>query len=440
MRDRDAAGLLGVVLKVALREVLGVVADDLDGVLVRAHGAVRPESPEHALLAVAFRHHKRIVAENVAARDVIDDAHAEVVHRLLLRHVREDVRAHLRREVLRTDAIAAGEDLRILERDHAVLQTLPDRRRDVEVQRIADRARLLHAVEDRDDLDRRRKRLDEIDHRERTVQVHLEKTDLLALLDERVNRLVERVAARAHRDHHVLRVGGADVVVELVRAARELREAIHVLLDDRRRRIVELVADFAELERDVRVRRRAAHRRVLRIERALAEVLHILLVDHLADHVRRDLVDLLDLVRGAETVEEVKERNLRGERRGVRDHRHVVRLLHGVRAEHRETGLAARHHVTVVAEDAQRVGRERAGGNMEHGRGEFASDLVHIRDHQQETLRRRKGRRKRTRGKRTVDRTSSATLGFHLHDGRDGTPDVRLAHRGKFVARFRHRR
>ena len=100
VRDRDAAGLLGVVLEVALRVVLGVVADDLDGVLVRADRAVRAEAPEHALLAVALRDDEAVVAEDVAVRNVVDDADAEVVHRLVLRHVREDVRAHLRSEVL----------------------------------------------------------------------------------------------------------------------------------------------------------------------------------------------------------------------------------------------------------------------------------------------------------------------------------------------------
>ena len=270
--------------------------------------------------------------------------------------------------------------------------------------------------------------------------MHLQKADLLALLDERVDGLVERVAARAHRNDNVLGVLGADVVVELVRAARELRETVHVLLDDRGRRLVELVADLAELERDVGVRRRAAHRGMLRIKRAPAEVLDILLVDHLADDVLRDLVDLLDLVRGAEAVEEVEERDLRLERRRVGDHRHVVRFLHAVRREHREAGLAARHDVALIAEDAERVRREGASGDMEHGGAELARDLVHVRDHQQEALRRREGRRERARRERAVDRACGASLGLHLDDRGNRAPDVRLAHGGELVARLGHGR
>jgi hypothetical protein len=53
VRCGDRAGLLRVVDEVALREVLGLLADDLDRVLVRADGAVGPETDENA--AADFR-------------------------------------------------------------------------------------------------------------------------------------------------------------------------------------------------------------------------------------------------------------------------------------------------------------------------------------------------------------------------------------------------
>jgi hypothetical protein len=49
MADGDAAGLLGVVLEICLNVLVGVVADDLDGVLVGADGAVAAQTPELAL-------------------------------------------------------------------------------------------------------------------------------------------------------------------------------------------------------------------------------------------------------------------------------------------------------------------------------------------------------------------------------------------------------
>ena len=46
MGHRHAAGLLGVIIKVCLRIHVGVVADDLDGVLVRAYRTVCAKAPE----------------------------------------------------------------------------------------------------------------------------------------------------------------------------------------------------------------------------------------------------------------------------------------------------------------------------------------------------------------------------------------------------------
>ena len=437
--DRNAAGLLGVVLEVTLSVVLGVVTDDLDGVLVGSDRAVGAETPEHALLAVALGNDEFAVAEDVAAHDVIDDADDEVVDRLLGRHVRVDVGAHLRSEVLRTDTVAAGENLRICVGNDAFLLGLTDRGADVEVERIVG-AGLFRAVENGYALDRGGNGGDEILHRERTIEVNLDETDLLAFLNERFDGLVERIATGAHRDDDVLGIGGADVIVKLVRAARELGELVHVLLDDGGRGDIVLLAALAALEVDVGVLRRTAHRRMLGIESALAEIFDILLVDHLADLIHRNLVDLLDFVGRAEAVEEVEERNLGLERRGVGDHRHIVGFLNGVGAEHREAGLTAGHNVAVVTENAETLASERAGGNVEDRRSELTGDLVHVGDHEEQALRRRKGRRQRAGRQRTVHGTGGAAFGFHFDDRGNRAPDVRLRERGELIARLGHGR
>ena len=55
VRDRHRAGFLRVVDEISLRVIVGVLADDLDGVLVRAHRAVRAQAVEHgANHAVGF--------------------------------------------------------------------------------------------------------------------------------------------------------------------------------------------------------------------------------------------------------------------------------------------------------------------------------------------------------------------------------------------------
>ena len=92
-----------------------------------------------------------------------------------------------------------------------------------------------------------------------------------------------------------------------------------------------------------------------------AEREHVLVADQRPDVVVLEERDLVDLVRGAEAVEEVEERDPGPERRGVGHEGEVVRLLDRARGEHRPAGRARVHHVAVVAEDRQGVGRDRSG-------------------------------------------------------------------------------
>ena len=48
------------------------------------------------------------------------------------------------------------------------------------------------------------------------------------------------------------------------------------------------------------------------------------------------------------------------------------------------------HGILVIAEDGQGLRGYGARGNVNHRRGQFARDLVHVGDHQQQTLRRGK--------------------------------------------------
>ena len=107
---------------------------------------------------------------------------------------------------------------------------------------------------------------------------------------------------------------------------------------------------------------------------------HIVFADQRGDVGIVEQRDLVDLVRGAEAVEEVQERHPRPQRRGVRDQREVLRFLHRAGGEHRPTRAAGVHHVAVVAEDRQRVGGDRAGGDVDDRRRQLTGDLEHVRE------------------------------------------------------------
>ena len=162
-------------------------------------------------------------------------------------------------------------------------------------------------------------------------------------------------------------------------------------------------------------------------ERAPAMRAHQVVVDHCADLIVGEERDRVDLVRGAESVEEMQERDARCERRGLRDQRRVVRLLHRAGREQGEPRRARRHHVGMVAEDRQRLRRERARRDVEDGRRQLAGDLEHVGQHQHQALRGGEGRRQRARLQRAVHGAGGAAFALHLLHDRDVAPDVRDA-------------
>jgi hypothetical protein len=70
----------------------------------------------------------------------------------------------------------------------------------------------------------------------------------------------------------------------------------------------------------------------------------------------------------------------------------------------------------VVAEDRQRVRGHRARRDVEDGGRQFAGDLEHVGDHQQQALRRGEGGGQRPGLQRAVDRAGGAGLALHLDD------------------------
>ena len=132
-------------------------------------------------------------------------------------------------------------------------------------------------------------------------------------------------------------------------------------------------------------------------------------------------------MRGAEAIEEVEERSLALDGGQVGHRCEVHDLLHVALGEHGEAGLAAGHDVGVIAKDVERVSGDGTGRNVEDARQALTRDLVHVRDHEQETLGRRVGGGEGTSAQRAMDSTGGAGLGLHLHhvDGR--TEDILLA-------------
>ncbi len=172
--DGDPPRLLGVVGEVGLHVEVGVVADDLDRGLVGPDGAVRTHSPEAALDGSLRRGGKGSLHREGSVAHIVGDPHGEVALARGAVHVVEDALHVHRPELLGAQTVAPGVEFR----NRAA--ALHEGGADVLVERLAQRPRLLRAVEHRDLARRRRNHREERPSVEGAVQPHLDEPHLLA--------------------------------------------------------------------------------------------------------------------------------------------------------------------------------------------------------------------------------------------------------------------
>ena len=433
MRHGEAAGLLGIIGEIALRVQLRMVADDLDAVLVCTDRSVGTEAEEFAGDGALGRRIDLLGDLERQMRHIILDANGEVILELARKVLVHGV-DHGRRELLGAEAVTAADDLDVTS------ACFNERIDHILIQRLAKGAGLLRAVENRDALAALGQRFDELLRSKRTIQADFQKAQLLSLCVQIVDGLFADVRAAAHDNDDVLCIRSANIIKEMIVTSRDLADLVHVMLDDPRDGVIVLVRGFAALEVDVGVLCCAALMRVLRVQCAGTEGGHGIAVEELIHIFIVDELDLLNLMGGTETVKEVEERNGAFDRGKMRNKRKVHDFLHGRGSQHGKTGLAAAHDVAVIAKDRQGMRRERTGADMEHAGQELAGDLIHIRDHQQQALRRRKGRRKRAGFQRAVDCARSTAFRLHLRDTDFLSEQIFAAVCCPIVRDLRHRR
>ncbi|MPM12584.1 hypothetical protein SDC9_58937 [bioreactor metagenome] len=431
--DGHAAGLLGVVLEVGLNIFIGVITDDFDGVFVGAHGTVAAKAPELALDGTGRGGGGDLLLGQAEVRDVIHDADGELTAGLRLAELLIHGKNAAGRRILAAKAIAAADD-------GGLTAGVCKRGDNIEVQRLALRAGLLGAVRNSDLLSRGGDGGQHLLGGKGTIQADLQKTDLLAVCVHVVDDLLGHVTDGTHGNDDAVGVGGAVIVKELVIGAQLLVDLIHVLLHHGGQSVIVLIAGLTVLEEDISVFVGAAHVGTLGVQRVLAERVHGVHVAHFFQVLVVPHGNLLNLMGGAESVKEVHEGNA-ALNSGQMGHRAEVHdLLHVALAQQGKAAGAAGHHVGMVTENVQRMGGHRTGGNMEHSGQQFAGHLVHVGDHQQQTLRSGVSGGQGAGGQRTVDGAGGARLGLHLAHLHLGAENVLLAGGGPLVHQIRHGR
>ena len=187
--------------------------------------------------------------------------------------------------------------------------------------------------------------------REWPEETHDQQADLTPLGGKISDDLTGCISRTSHDHDYIGGIGCAIVIEQVVAAARDFSHSVHIPLHNARDRRVEGIASLAVLEEHIGVLRRATGHGMLARERPIAERLQGIHVDERGERRFIDHLDLLNFMRGAEAVEEMKERDSALDGSEVRHGGEIHHFLHRAGGKFSETRAARRHHIAMVPKD-----------------------------------------------------------------------------------------
>ena len=311
---------------------------------------------------------------------------------------------------------------------------------DVLIQGLTDGADLLHTVQDSHLFHGLRHSRQQVLGREGTEQVYLQEAHLLAPVIQVLHRLLNAAGNRAHGHDDPLRVGSTVIIKEVILPARQLADFGHIVLNDVGELVIVAVVGLAKLEINVGVIHQGTHPGILGIQRIGAEPGQCVIVHQLGQVAVLQGLHLLNLMAGAEAVEEMQERDA-GLDSGQMCHTGQVHdLLHAAGVEHSKAGLAAVHHIRVIAENRKCVGTHRTGSHMQYAGQTLTGDTMHGGDHQHQALRGGEAGGQCAGLQCTVASAAGAGLRLHLHQADRLIKDVLSSLCGPLIRVLRHGR
>ena len=262
---------------------------------------------------------------------------------------------------------------------------------------------------------------------ERTVKPYLYHTDLCAVFVKIVNRFLNRVANAAHCNDNMLCVSRAVVVEQLVIRSDFFVYLVHVIKADFGNGVVIFIVCFLCLEENIGILRRAALRRVLGIQAAAPESVNRVKIKHIRKLLVVPAFNLLIFVRCSEAIEEMQKGNARFNRCQMSNRSEIHSLLRVNRAKHCISRLPAGINILMIAENRKCVRRKCACRNIDNRRQKLTGNFVHVRNHQQKSLRSRVGCCERACRERAVNSAGGAALGLHLGNFNGSSENILFA-------------
>ncbi len=321
VRAGETSRLLRVVREVSLAVLVGVVTNNLHGVLVSTYGTIGTQTIELSLEHTLATECNLLNLRQRGEGHVVYDTNGEVVLGLGHSEVVEHADDLSGSGIVRTETVTATYDDRTIL--HIVEGIL-----DVEVQRLAVGSGLLGAVQNGNLLDGLGNSSQQVLHRERTIEVYADHTYLLAVGVQVVDSLAGSVGSRTHEDNHAVGILGSVVREQVILTTGNLGELAQILLNNLGNCIVVGVAGLTVCEEGLGVLSSTASDRTLGAHSTVAETLDVLFLHQRTNILLVEQLNLVILVRGAETVEEVNERHAGLERCEVSSSGHIHNLLY----------------------------------------------------------------------------------------------------------------
>ena len=148
-----------------------------------------------------------------------------------------------------------------------------------------------------------------------------------------------------------------------------------------------LISGFAVLEESFRLLRGTHKVRMIRVLCFLSECRNGIPIQHLSQCIVIPYFNFLLFMTGPEAIKEVEYRQAGLNCRQMRHCRQIHYFLRAVRGQHGKTGLSGCHHVRMVPKNRQRLRGDSSRRYMKNARQPFRRNLIHVRNHEEQTLR-----------------------------------------------------
>ncbi len=265
VRNRHRARFLGIVHKVTLGIIVGIFADYLDGVLIRANRAIGTQSIKQCPNNVVSLCGKIGIVIQTGLADVVTDANCKMIFQLVFAEMIEDSLDHGRGKIFRRQTIPSSDYLwQRFQLTPAFTQSFMQCIDTIEIKRFTGTARFLGAIQDRDGFGCSRQCFHKTLCIKRPIQSDLNHPDFFILLRKIVHGLMGCFASRGHQHNEALGIGCAVIIEKVVCPTGDFGKSVHDVLCDIGTGRVEWIDRFSCLEEDVRILRRPAQNGMIR--------------------------------------------------------------------------------------------------------------------------------------------------------------------------------